>query len=181
MRFQFFKTKEVVTLEDLKKAYYKLALKHHPDRGGDLETMKVINAEYDALFERVKNVHKTHKGETYTAKKPSQERAPWFRDIVDALMKMDGITIEIIGGFVWVGGDTKPHKEALKALKFKWHSKKVMWYLPYPGYIKYNRKQYTMDEVRDMYGVQFRAEGKATEEEKPKKGGRKAAPKQITA
>ena len=35
------------TLDELKKEYRRLAMIHHPDRGGDLETMKTINAEYE--------------------------------------------------------------------------------------------------------------------------------------
>lgn len=40
----------VKSLADLKNQYRSLALVHHPDRGGDEETMKAINAEYDALY-----------------------------------------------------------------------------------------------------------------------------------
>jgi len=35
--------------EQLKAAYKKLAVKHHPDRGGNTEVMKDINAAYDSL------------------------------------------------------------------------------------------------------------------------------------
>lgn len=38
------------TLDELKKEYRRLAMLHHPDRGGDTETMKAINNEYDAVF-----------------------------------------------------------------------------------------------------------------------------------
>ena len=38
------------TLDELKKEYRRLAMQNHPDRGGDAETMKAINAEYDNLF-----------------------------------------------------------------------------------------------------------------------------------
>ena len=31
------------TLDELKAQYRKLAMMHHPDRGGDLDTMKAIN------------------------------------------------------------------------------------------------------------------------------------------
>lgn len=33
----------------VKDAYRKLALVHHPDRGGNEETMKLLNAAYDVL------------------------------------------------------------------------------------------------------------------------------------
>ena len=35
--------------EGLKKAYRKACLKHHPDKGGNLEIMKLVNAAYDFL------------------------------------------------------------------------------------------------------------------------------------
>lgn len=38
------------TLGKLKKIYYKLAVIHHPDNGGNTEIMKAINNEYDILF-----------------------------------------------------------------------------------------------------------------------------------
>ena len=38
-----------LSVDQLKKAHRQLALKNHPDRGGDPETMKNINAAYDVL------------------------------------------------------------------------------------------------------------------------------------
>lgn len=37
-------------LDELKKLYHELAMRHHPDRGGDTEVMKEINGEYDRLY-----------------------------------------------------------------------------------------------------------------------------------
>jgi len=141
------------TLEDLKTEYRQLAMIHHPDRGGDTETMKEINAEYDALFPKLKDIHKNKDGETYTAYKASSETSDNFKDLIDQLMKMEDIVIEIIGCFVWVTGDTKPHKEKLKALKFHWHSKKKAWYLKPEDYRKRSRKDYDLEEIRAMYGT----------------------------
>lgn len=37
---------------EIKKAYRMLVMKHHPDRGGDLEIMKKINMAYQILSEK---------------------------------------------------------------------------------------------------------------------------------
>ena len=37
------------TYQQIKKAFRKLALKHHPDRGGDADKFKEINAAYEVL------------------------------------------------------------------------------------------------------------------------------------
>lgn len=38
------------TLDELKREFRRLCMIHHPDRGGDEDTMKAINNEYDAVF-----------------------------------------------------------------------------------------------------------------------------------
>ena len=141
------------TLEELKGMYRKLAQQHHPDRGGDTATMQAINAEYDTLFPRLKDIHKTKDGETYTARQATTETAGQFKDLIAELMKMEDIEIEVIGCFVWVTGNTKPHRGKLKALKFKWHTKKSAWYLAPDGYRPRSRKDYDLDKIRDMYGT----------------------------
>ena len=150
--YEFF-TPKPTTLEELKGQYRKLAMAHHPDRGGDTEVMKAINAEYDRLFPLLKDVHQKKDGERYTSREPSAETAEHFKALIDQLMRMDAITIEVIGCFVWVTGDTKPHRAQLKALKFQWHSKKLAWYLAPEDYRKRSRKDYALDEIRGMYGT----------------------------
>ena len=150
------------TLEELKTMYRKLAMQYHPDRGGDTEAMKGVNAEYDALFAKVKDVRRNKDGEKYTAKQPGTETADHFKALIDELMKMDDIVIEIIGCFVWVTGDTKPHRDKLKALKFRWHSKKTAWYLKPEDYKRRSHKEYDLDEIRSMYGTKGKVNSKGT-------------------
>ena len=147
------------TLEELKKQYRELAMKHHPDMGGSDEAMKAVNAEYDRLFPKLKNVHQNKDGETY--ERETAETSEFFKDLISELMKLDGITIEIIGCFVWVTGDTRPNKDRLRALKFKWHMKKSAWYLAPDDYKKRSRKEYDLDEIRTMFGTsgEFKSNG----------------------
>jgi len=141
------------TLEELKKQYRELAHEHHPDNGGNLETMKAINNEYGELFPKLKDIHQTKDGTTYTTKEPNAETSDQFIDLINELMQMDNIVIEVIGCFVWVSGDTRPYKEKLKELNFKWHSKKICWYLAPEDYKRRSRKDYGMEELRSMYGT----------------------------
>ena len=152
MTIRYFQPKPT-TLEELKKAYRQLAKDHHPDAvGGDGESMKIINNEYDFLFPQLKNIHVNAEGETYT--KENDEVADYFKDIINKIIGFKGIVIEIIGTFIWISGDTKPYKDTFKELGFKWSGKKFSWYKAPEGYIKRSRKIFSMDDIREMYGSQ---------------------------
>jgi curved DNA-binding protein CbpA len=140
------------TLEELKRFYKKLSLTHHPDVGGSDEEMKIVNAEYTTLFDKLKDIHTNASGETYH--KATQETPQQFIEIIDRLIRFEGITIEIIGSFIWCGANTKPYKEQLKEIGFKWSQNKLSWYLPPDGYRRKNKKIYSMDDIRDMFGSQ---------------------------
>ena len=140
------------TLEDLKKEYKKLVFKHHPDKGGKTSDMQEINAEYDKLFAKLKNVHKSASGETYTAKEESTEAPEEYREIVEKLIHLDGIEIEICGSWLWITGNTYENREALKSLGFKYSKNKNAWYFHTAGYKKLSRKSFSLDEIRDLWG-----------------------------
>jgi len=67
---------KTATQEQIKKAYRKLAMEHHPDRGGDHDKFSSINAAYDVLSDPVKK-------QEYDNPAPSGFRSPWgdFGDI----------------------------------------------------------------------------------------------------
>ena len=148
--FKFFKNPE--TLEDLKAQYKTLAKKHHPDCGGRTEDMQEVNAEYDKLFNLLKNTHRNAKGEKYTSTTATTETADQFKNIIEQLINLDGIEIEIIGCWLWVSGDTRPHKEVLKALGFRWGKQKKAWYYHEGEYRKKGNKNWDMDDLRGFWG-----------------------------
>lgn len=118
--------KNCKTAEELKKEYRKLAMKLHPDIvGGDGEDFKAMQAEFEKLWERLKNVHQNAKGETYTKTSETTTETPKeFINIINTLISLNGLEVEICGSWIWVSGNTKEHKEVLKQLNFKFAYKK---------------------------------------------------------
>lgn len=140
------------TLEQLKKQYKRLAITNHPDRGGDTADMQEINAEYDRLFEILKNTHENADGKTYTSQTETTETANDFKGIIDKLIHFNGIHIEICGSWIWVTGCTIDYREELKQMHFRWSKSKVAWYYHHEDYRKSTKRTYTLDEIRDLYG-----------------------------
>jgi curved DNA-binding protein CbpA len=143
------------TLEELKKQYKALALKYHPDKGGDTATMQAINNEYESLFAYLKDTHRNKDGEIYTAREPSEEAADEYINIINELIKLDGVIIEICGRFLWLSGNTFAHKKIIKALRFRWSHDKKAWYLSPQGYRRSSRHDWTMQDIRERFGSEF--------------------------
>jgi molecular chaperone DnaJ len=56
--------------EDIKKAFYKLASKYHPDKGGDAEKFKEINEAYQVLSDDKKRKEYDTYGQTFNGQGP---------------------------------------------------------------------------------------------------------------
>ena len=68
------------------------------------------------------------------------------------MINLPGIKIEIIGNWIWVTGNTYPHRQSLKELKFRFSKSKTAWYFHTADYKKNNNKTFTMDQIRDLFG-----------------------------
>lgn len=141
------------TLEELKGQYKQLAVKHHPDKGGNTSDMQEINNEYDILFAKLKNVHATAEGKTYT--KETNEKVNDFKEIINKLIKLKGVHIEICGSWIWVTGCTIDYRDELKQMNFRWSKSKVAWYFHRDEYKKTSKRTFTMDEIRSLYGSEI--------------------------
>lgn len=139
----------VKTLEDLKKQYRRLAMKFHPDMGGSTEIMQQINAEHDRLFEVLKEKHNASADEYHQTTETPEE----FRAIIEFLLKLDGVIGELCGSWIWCSGNTKAHKEELKAAGCRWSSTKKLWSWHYAeDGQRWHKGTQTMAQIRSKYG-----------------------------
>lgn len=139
------------TLDELKKAYRHLAAANHPDHGGSNAVMAAINAEYAQCFETMKKQHNASHDEAHQTTEAPEE----FINIINALIKIPGLTVELCGCWLWISGDTRPHKEELKAAGCRWSSSKKMWYWRHQeDGAHWSRGKKSMSQIRMKYGSQ---------------------------
>lgn len=126
----------------VKAAFRRAAQKYHPDKGGSTEMMQAVNAAYAFM--------QMHYGETVADFGTDAGYADRLNDAINAIIHLDGLSIEVCGLWVWVSGDTRTHKETLKSAGYFWASKKFMWYFR-PEESKGGRGK-SMEEIRGKYG-----------------------------
>lgn len=130
-------------LEEVKQLYKKLAMMHHPDKGGDTRTMQQINEEYNNLL----------KSKSFTFENEDQEKDfIAYPEVISKLIILDEVLIEIIGSWIWVSGNTYKHRAALKEAGLFFASKKVMWYYRPSEEKCSNSKPKDIDAIRAKYG-----------------------------
>ena len=134
------------TLEELKKAYKKYALIHHPDREtGNHETFIILQNEYHELFKKLQAKS--------TNENDKKENSKTYTDIINAIIKHN-VTIEIVGNWIWVTGNTYHIKDELKKLGFKWAKNKKAWYFTALPYKKKSKKTMSMNDIKSIYGCE---------------------------
>jgi hypothetical protein len=131
------------SLEELKKRYKELALKHHPDIGGDTATMQEINNEYKYFCEHPTFAYK-HEGD--------KEDLLIYPDVLAKIINLKGIVIELIGAWLWVSGNTIAYKKELKEAGFWFAPKKQMWYFRPEGMKSRNHDPLDIHAIRNKYG-----------------------------
>ena len=127
-------------INEAKKVYKILARKLHPDVGGSTELFKILNEVYNNILENGTNF--LNDSEFYLE----------IEKIISQILHYENIIIEVVGSWIWLSGDTKPIKDKLKELNFKYASKKKMWF--YGEMRGRNPKQKSMEDIKAKYGCQ---------------------------
>jgi len=138
----------ITSIEAAKQRYKELAKQYHPDKGGCVEVMKAINAQYEKVAEGI--FQKGGKSITEIEELLKNDLA--LREKIDAISGIDGVDVEICGSWVWVTGNTKEFKDLLKTAGYFWASKKLAWYWRKEDKKSCNRTSWDLDKIRSNYG-----------------------------
>ena len=159
--------KDLNSMEAVKKQYRKLAMKYHPDRGGNEEIFKAINNEYEEAMEIAK-ANETKKAKTKKEEdfiKSQYMNSKNFRSKIDKLILLDNIVIEICGTWLYISGKgTYNHKEYLKnEFGAFWSKSKKCWCISPQGKNFRKSRGYkgkNMSDIRNIYGsTKIKSEG----------------------
>ena len=86
-------------------------------------------------------------------KSSKQTYSELLNDALNAVLGLQGLVIEVCGAWVWITGNTRDHKDALKAAAFKWANKKKAWYYRPAEYKSRGRGKASLEEIRANIGV----------------------------
>ncbi len=136
------------TLDEVKAEYKRLAKMHHPDKGGDTATMQTINREFAFISAKLAKEKGGTTEETEREIRFSEE----YRKVIEQLINLEGITIELVGFWIWVTGETRAVKSELKAAGLFFASKKQAWYYRAEEYKVRRGGKLSFDEIKNKYG-----------------------------
>ena len=118
------------TVAEIKKHYRELAMMHHPDRGGNTETMKAVNAQYHEALKSCDRKQETGSdGQPHVYYYDEKHEQEIIDKIAELLaLRLEGTEVWLIGKWICIKGDTRPNQEALKKAGCTWDRKRLAWY-----------------------------------------------------
>jgi hypothetical protein len=144
-----FDVKIISDLDSLKKQYFKLAKKYHPDAGGTTVQFQQLQAEYNSLLKKLLN------GSSLNTEQKENEIIidQAIRDIINSLINIEGLNVEVIGKWLWISGDTYPVRTTLKQAGLTFIKKAGIPYWVYKGVESTSRGKMSIEDIKNKYGT----------------------------
>jgi len=133
--------------EAIKTAYRKACMKYRPNKNqAGTEMMKAVNAAHRLLKETVYN----------GVEQPVQEDVnsdfgDLLNDAMNAVIGLDGVNVRVYGASAWLSGNTKEHKETIKAAGYRWDNKKAAWCFRLADHGNLNKGDWDMEKAGELY------------------------------
>lgn len=138
-----------------------LAMLHHPDRGGDLRTMQDMLNEYHEVLKsfegtKLKN-HAT--GQEYSYRYDAGKEGALADKLSEVFsLKLQNITVKLVGSWLWVEGATEGQKKVLRGvgLKLSKDHGRHFWHVGVDRGIFRQKTGMQFDDIESRYGVERR-------------------------
>jgi len=142
----YFNIPKIHNASDLETAYRTLCEQYASEN--DSSITKRIQAEYEVL------THLIEEGEEDRYQQLQAGDNELDQQLIAQYLKVYDLplTIEIVGTWIWVSGDTRPQRQALKAAKFFWSHEKKMWYWRHASRRGWKSGK-TLDEIKQKHGT----------------------------
>mgnify|MGYP003652000033 CR=1 FL=1 len=148
-----FDTTIIKNIDELKKEYFKLAKMYHPDKGGTTAQFQELQNEYEKHFKALL------KGSNLNDEQQANEIVidEAIKTIIDSIISIDGLEIELIGKWLWVGSSlfqfTTPTYNLLKSVGLTYIKKGLKPYMVYRGIESTSRGKMSKEDINKKYGV----------------------------
>lgn len=140
--------------DELKKRFKQLSKQLHPDLGGNEEQFKAMLNEYQSILENASNQF---------CGTDVEELSQELKDLLKKVLRLQDVEIDLVGSWLWVEGNTFPHKEFLKTSGFKWSKNRKKWYFHEGDFKKGKSKKSTFQEIQKKYGSKnFKSDNKGS-------------------
>ena len=166
---EFISKFKVMNFDDAKKTFWDLSRKYHPDLNPsiDIEIFKALSNAWDQVKDSLAKEHQNANGkkEGY-----SKWAVSFFESLMETAVELSKISPDLIvtitGGWIWIEGETKEHKDKIKKVYLKiknkhgedyqyfpkFSPKKGAWYIA--GLKSSGKGNMTLEEIKSTYGAQ---------------------------
>ena len=75
-----------------------------------------------------------------------------LREVLQQIISFEGITIDVVGCYIWVDGNTYQYKDDLKAIGFRWSAQRRKWYWHNGEYRRRGNSKLSFADIQNKYG-----------------------------
>ena len=147
---------DVIDIKEISKKYRKKIFSCHPDHGGsDMQFIELQQA-YTTIMSSIQYSRKRFNKESNEmediTKNYDEALINKMMELINNLSHVKDININIMGDWIWVDGETKPYKDKIKSMNFRFSSNKKAWYWHDGKYKKRSKINYSMSDIELRHG-----------------------------